>query len=229
MAWHPFRNIGLKVLALLLGTLLWFTISGHEIERRISVPVSYRNVPVPLELTGDQTDRVIVHVRGDDNVVSGLTEGSLRVTVDLEGSQAGPNTVPLRTDHVVAPGRVEVLQIEPGTVTVILERAGLLSVPVKPSVEGQPAPGYVVTRVTTEPSTVTVAGPESRLTGPMNVITERVMIQGRTGRVVQEVVVGVDDPQLRVHAPRTVRVTVQIDPASPRTSVAPAPRPSGDR
>jgi YbbR domain-containing protein len=213
----------------LLGTLLWFTISGHEIERRISVPVSYRNVPVPLELTGDQTDRVIVHVRGDDNVVSGLAEGSLRVTVDLEGSQAGPNTVPLRTDHVVAPGRVEVLQIEPGTVTVTLARAGLLSVPVKPSVEGQPAPGYVVSRVITEPSTVTVAGPESHLTGPINVITERVMIQGRTGRVVQEVVVGVDDPQLRVHAPRTVRVTVQIDPASPRTSVAPAPRPSGDR
>jgi YbbR domain-containing protein len=228
MAWHPFRNIGLKVLALLLGTLLWFTISGHEIERRISVPVSYRNVPAPLELTGDQTDRVIVHVRGDDNVVSGLTEGSVRVTVDLAGSQAGPNTVPLRTDHVVAPGRVEVLQIEPGTVTVTLERAGLLNVPVTPSVEGQPASGHVVTRVTSEPATVTVAGPDTHLTGPINVITERVMIQGRTGRVVQEVVVGVDDPQLRVHAPRTVRVTVQIDPASPRTS-APSPSPSGDR
>jgi len=79
-----------------------------------------------------------------------------------------------------------------------------------------------------EPSTVTVAGPESRLTGAITAMTERVMIQGRTGRVVQEVVVGVDDPQIRVHAPRTVRVTVQIDPASSRPAVAPMPR-SGDR
>ena len=35
MAWHPFRNLGLKIAALVLGTLLWLTVSGHEIERRV--------------------------------------------------------------------------------------------------------------------------------------------------------------------------------------------------
>ena len=60
---------------------------NYEIERRISVPVSYRNVPAPLELTGEQTDRVTVHVRGDDNVVSALTEAGAKV-VDIP-SQIG--------------------------------------------------------------------------------------------------------------------------------------------
>lgn len=231
MAWHPFRNPGLKVLALTLGTLLWFTISGYEIERRISVPVSYRNVPVPLELTGEQIDRVTVHVRGDDHVVSALTEGSLRVVVDLEGSGAGPNIMPLRTDQVAAPARVEVMQIDPGTVTVMLERAAQIAVAVKPTLEGRPAPGYVLGRVTVEPERVLIAGPESRLTGAINVVTERVQLDGRTGRFVEEVGVGVDNPQLRVHSPRTVRVTVQIDPVTAGAGREPgaSSSPPGDR
>jgi YbbR domain-containing protein len=233
MAWHPFRNPGLKALALVLGTVLWFTVRGYEIERRISVPVSYRNVPAPLELTGEQSDRVTVRVRGDDSVVSALTEGSLRVVVDLEGSEAGSNTMPLRTDHVSAPARVEVMQIEPGTVTVTLERAGQITVPVRPTLEGQPAPGYAVRRITVEPERVTIAGPESRLTGPIAVITDRVLLEGRTGRVVQEVGVGVNNPQLRVQSPRTVRVTVQIDPVTPGAVQGPdgalPSSPSGDR
>jgi YbbR domain-containing protein len=235
MAWHPFRNLGLKTLAVALGTLLWFTISGYEIERRISVPVSYRNVPAPLELTGEQTDRVTVHVRGDDNVVSAITEGSLRVIVDLEGSRAGPNAIPLRTDHVAAPARVEVMQIDPGLVTVMLEQASQITVPVTPTLEGQPAPGYRVGQITVEPERVTIAGPERRLTGTINVVTERVVLSGRTGRVVQEVAVGVNNPQLRVQSPRTVRVTVQIDPVTPGAGPSPeaasqsSPPGAGDR
>jgi len=233
MAWHPFRNPGLKVLALALGALLWFTITGHQIERRISVPVSYRNVPAPLELTGEQTDRVTVHVRGDDTVVSTLTEGAVRVTVDLKGSQPGANIMPLRTDTVAAPARVEVMQIEPGTLTVMLERAGQMIVPVSPTIEGRPAAGYVAGAITIEPDVVTIAGPESRLTGPIGVVTERVLLDGRTSRVVQDVAVGVNDPQLRVNSPRTVRVTVQIDPVRPAAGPSPKPqapssrRPSG--
>ena len=74
MAWHPFRNVGLKVAALVLGTLLWLTVSGHEIERRVRVPVSYSSMPAGLEMTSDQDD-VSVHVRGTDTEVSGLGSG----------------------------------------------------------------------------------------------------------------------------------------------------------
>ena len=215
MAWHPFRNFGLKVLAFSLGGLLWFTISGYEIERRISVPVSYRNVPASFEMTGEQTDRVTVQVRGDDNVVSALTEGAIRVVVDLEGSQPGANTIPLRTDQVATPPRVDVLQIDPGTVTVMMERAGQIMVPVRPTLEGRPAPGFAVTQVTADPQRVTIAGPESRLVGRIDVVTERIMVEGRNGRFTQEVAVGVNNPRLRVQSPRTVRVTVTIEPVTP--------------
>ncbi len=223
MAWHPLRNIGLKFAALGLGTLLWFTVSGHQIERRISVPLSFRNVPAPLEMTGEQIERVSVHVRGDDNIVSALTEGALRVVVDLASGKPGPNLMPLRTDQVAAPAGVEVMQVDPGAVTVTLERAVQINVPVRATIEGQPAPGFTVGRVTIEPATVTVGGPESRIAQPIVVITERVLLEGRSSRVVQEVGVGVADSQLRVIGPHAVRVTVDVVPLVLPESSQPAP------
>ena len=67
MAWHPFRNIGLKVVALVMGALLWFTVSGQQAERPIpDVPVVFVNKPDAFELT-EQTTFVDIHVRGLDS------------------------------------------------------------------------------------------------------------------------------------------------------------------
>ncbi len=212
MAWHPFRNVGLKLAALALGTLLWFTVSGNQIERRVPVPVSYSNVPASLEMTGDQVDGATVHVRGEDNLVAGLAPGDLRVIVDLKDAHIGTNLIPLQTEQVVVPLGVEVLQVDPGAVTVTLEPTGRIEALVAPTVEGRPAPGYEVKQVTVEPAAVTVFGPESRLRYPVSVVTERVSIEGRRSTVVQEVNVGVIDAQLRLKNPGTVRVTVRIEP-----------------
>jgi YbbR domain-containing protein len=212
MAWKPLRNIGLKLSALGLGTLLWLTVSGHEIERRVYVPVSYSNVPAQLELTGDQMDMVSVHVRGDENLVSGLREGEIRVVVSLDSAEAGPNLIPLRNEEVVAPLGVQVMQIDPGTASVTLETSARVTVPVRPTLVGQPTSGFTVSGVTTQPPGVTIAGPESRLRNPISVITDRIGLDGRSSTFTQDVAVGVADAQLRVVEPRVVRVTVRIQP-----------------
>jgi YbbR domain-containing protein len=225
MAWHPFRNVGLKIVALALGTLLWLTVSGHQIERRVLVPLSYSNIPQPLQMTGDQVDEVTVQVRGVDNQVRALDPGALSVIVDLSDAHAGTNMLPLRIDEVVAPLGVEVLQIDPGTVTVTLEPSGQVAAEVHPNIDGEPAPGFVVTGVDVDPKTVAVVGPESRLKGAISVVTSRVSIEGRTSDVVQDVGVGVADAELRLREPRMVRVTVHIARAQPTLSPAPLPPP----
>jgi hypothetical protein len=57
---------------------------------------------------------------------------------------------------------------------------------------------------------VTVTGPESALHSAVTVITERVVLDGRTATFSQDVGVGVTDARLRVLKPRTVRITVPI-------------------
>lgn len=221
MAWKPLRNTGLKLASLGLGTLLWLTVSGHEIERRVYVPVSYSNVPEQLELTGDQMDSVSVHVRGGENLVSSLRDGDIRVVVSLNSAHAGPNMIPLRVEEVVAPLGVQVMQIDPGTASVTLEKSARITVPVRPTLVGQPTSGYTVSGITVQPMNVTIAGPESRLSGPISVVTERIGVDGRSVTFTQEVSVGVADAQLRVVEPRTVRVTVRIEPVPPPASEGP--------
>jgi YbbR domain-containing protein len=108
---------------------------------------------------------------------------------------------------------VDVVMIDPGTVTVTLERTGQADVVVSPTIDGEPAPGYIADAPKVDPPVVTVAGPESRLRQPISVITERVTLDARTSTVVQDVGVGVADAQLRVLSPHSVRVTVPIVPA----------------
>jgi YbbR domain-containing protein len=211
VAWHPFRNLGLKATALALGTLLWLTVSGHQVERRVRVPVAYSNVPAALELTSEQDD-VSVHVRGSDTEVSGFGPADIRVIIDLEDVGAGTNIIALRPELVEAPLGVEVLSVEPGTVTVTLERSVRKEVPVNPLVEGQPAEGFTIGRISVVPATVPVVGPESRLLRPVSVVTDRIRLDGRRARVETDVNVASVDSQVRLAAPRTVRVIVEILP-----------------
>jgi YbbR domain-containing protein len=103
MAWHPFRNVGLKVVALVLGALLWFTVSGQQAERPVSdVPVVFVNKPDGLELT-EQTPVVDIHVRGMDSQLRTIQARDFEARVDLKGARLGTQQIPLRTDQVNAP------------------------------------------------------------------------------------------------------------------------------
>jgi YbbR domain-containing protein len=218
MAWHPFRNIGLKLAALGLGTLVWFTVSGPRVERTISgVPVIYRNVPASLEIS-DQTQEATVHVGGSDSQIRRLEPGDLVVEIDLAGERPGLVVLPLRTDQVSVPFGIEVTEVSPGAVTLTLEESASVEVPVRPTVDGKPASGFIEAGTTVDPATVTVVGPARRFKTTTLAITQRVSIEGARDTVTQTVTVGVIDPGLRLKDPRTARVTVRVEPAEDRTS-----------
>lgn len=211
MAWHPFRNLGLKFVALALGTLLWLTVSGEQVERRVPlVPINYRNFPVSLVMT-EQPDSVDVTVRGKSADLSRLQD--IAITADLAGATAGANILPLRADQVSVPPGVEVTQIDPGSVTVWLEPSLVMSVPIRPRVEGEPAPGFRVRgQHLVTPGTVSLTGPKSRLTPSTSASTERISIEGRKETLVQTVAVVVPDALLRPQQATTAQVTVVIEP-----------------
>jgi YbbR domain-containing protein len=213
MAWHPFRNFGLKLVALGLGALLWFTVSGQQVERTVvGVPVVYSNKPTSLEIT-EQTELVDIHVRGLDSELRSVLPRDFEARVDLTGMRAGDRTFVLRTDQVSGPQGIEVTQVDPGSVTATLELAGSKSVEVLPSVEGVPAPGFMVSRTSAEPTSVMVVGPARRVAALTSATTDRVSIDGARDTITQTVSVGVTDAALRLRESTTARVTVTIEPA----------------
>ena len=214
MAYHPFRHLGLKVLAIALATLLWLTVAGeHVVERSLRVPLEFRNIPPQLEITGDPPDNVDVRLRGSSAVLGRLDSGEVVAVVDLTGGRPGSRLFHLRNDEVRAPFGVEVAQVLPSTVSLELEKSATRMLPVVPAVFGEPAPGFVVGRRTAEPATVKVIGPESHVRALAEATTEPVNIAGSRDRVRDVVTVGVTDAAVRLDSSVSATVVVEVLPA----------------
>ena len=214
MAYHPFRNIWLKILAVLIATVLWLTVAGeHLVERTLRVPLELRNVPEQLEIVGDPPMTVDVRVRGSSTLLTRTEPGDIVATLDLATARPGSRLFHLRTDEVRRPYGVEVAQITPVTIALELERSGRRLVPVVPAIEGDPAPGYVIGRATATPASVEVVGPETRLRDLTSATTEPISVAGQRANVTDVVTIGVSDSALRLVETQSATVVVEVVPA----------------
>jgi len=214
MAYHPFRHLGLKVVALACASLLWLTVAGeHIVERNLRVPVEFRNLPLELEEVGDPPDSVDVRVRGSSALLSRLDPGEVVAVVDLQQARPGPRLFHIRPEDVRSPYGVEVVQVTPGTLGIEFERTARRTVLVKAATEGEPAAGFVVGRITAEPSIVEIEGPESRVKKLANATTEPIAVSGARENVRDVVAVGLIDSAVRLVKPQDVTVIVEVLPA----------------
>jgi YbbR domain-containing protein len=214
MAYHPFRHLGLKVVALALATLLWLTVAGeHVVERIIRVPLQFRNIPEQLEVVGDPPASVDVRLRGSSALLSRMEPGDVVADLDLANARAGSRIFHVRNEEVRAPYGAQVTQVVPGTLGIEFEKSARRVVPVVAAIEGEPASGFALGQVTAEPSTVEVVGPESRLKKLANATTEPVDVAGARENVRDVVAVGLLDSAVRLVQPQNVTVIVDVLPA----------------
>lgn len=224
MRYHPFRYLGLKILAIALAALLWLTVAGeHVVERSLRVPLEYRNIPEALEIVGNAPDSVDVRVRGSSAVLSRLQSGEIVAVLDLSNARAGSRLFHIRNDAVRSPFGVEVSQVAPATLSLELEKSARRRVPVVPATEGDPAPGFVVGRVTADPATVEIVGPDSRVRQVAEATTEPVSVKDARVRVRDAVTVGVVDPSVRLTQALRAEVTVEIWPAPVERPISDVP------
>jgi len=224
MSYHPFRHLGLKVVAIALATLLWLSVAGeHVVERIMRVPLEFRNIPAELEVVGDPPATVDVRLRGSSGLLSRLEGTDVVAVIDVATARPGSRLFHIRTDEVRAPYGVEVAQVVPGTLAIELEKSAIRTVPIVPPLEGDPAPGFVVGRITSEPATVEIRGPESRVRRLAEAITEPVTVTGSRERVRDIVTVGVADSALRLSHPVSATVMVEILPAPVEREVSDVP------
>jgi len=222
--YSPFRHLGLKVVAVALAALLWLIVAGdHLVERSMRVPLEFRNIPNELEIVGDPPTTVDVRLRGSSAQLARLEPTEVVAVLDLTGARPGSRMFHLRNDEVRAPYGVDVSQVVPGTLALDLEKSGRRTVRVEPVLDGEPAPGFVVGKVTSDPPTVEVAGPESRLKQLTGATTEPVTVDGKREKFSDQVTVGVTDSAVRLVQAQNARVTVEILPAPVEHELAGVP------
>ena len=211
---RPLQHIGLKLLALGLGVLLWMVVSGEAtVERVLRVPLELQRFPAGLELQTEAPSNVDVRVRGGSGTLSRLSPADIVAVVDLNGARAGQRLFHVTPNQVRVPFGVEIVQINPSTVALMFEKSATKPVRVVPAYDGKPAPGFIVGRVTSLPETVEIVGPESSVKRAAAALTEPISVAGAREAVRGTVSVGVLDSTLRLKASGTVVVTVQIVPA----------------
>ena len=214
MRYYPLRHLGLKIMAVALSTLLWLIVAGdHLVERSMRVPLEFRNLPQALEIVGDPPAAVDVRLRGSSALLGRLESRDIVAVLDLTNARAGSRMFHLQSEDVRAPYGVEVAQVAPGTLAVDLETSGRRTVPIVPALDGEPAPGFVIGRVTSDPPTVEVVGPESRLKQLTGATTEPVEVTGSHERVRDVVTVGITDSALHLVQAQDATVTVEVLPA----------------
>lgn len=224
MRYHPFRHLGLKVLAIALATLLWLTVAGeYVVERALRVPLELRNKPAHLEILGDPPASVDVRLSGSSALLSRLEPGEIVAVLDLSNARPGSRLFHLRTEDVRVPFGVAVEHISPPTISLDLEKSATRTVPVKPAVDGHPSPGYIIGQITAEPATIDVIGPESRVRQLVEATTEPVVIDGRSGRVRDVVTIGLVDSAVRLIRPQSATVVVDVVPAPVERGVGSVP------
>ena len=224
MAYFPFRNIGLKFLSICIAALLWLVVAGDRVvERALSAPIEFQNLPQGLEIVGDPPEDVDVRLRGPSGTLARLGPGDLSAVIDLRNARPGRRLFHLTASQVRVPYGVDVVQVGPATLPISFENSAIRIVQVRPSLDGQPAAGYEVASVTSVPATVEVIGPEGSLRGLDEAMTEPISIADATRPIREVVTIGVADPSVRLRTPQTATVTVQIVPGSATRTIGSVP------
>jgi len=158
-------NIRTLLLALVLGFAVWISAVSaadpDEMRSPITVPLEIIGQETSLVITNDIPSTINVTLRAPRSIWEQLTaqQDAVRAVLDLTGLSADEHDLPVQILISVRP--VQIVLVEPATVTVKLEPLAIRTLPIVLSLSGQPAIGYQAGEATIDPGEVILSGPES--------------------------------------------------------------------
>jgi len=172
------KNIGLKIASLIMAIILWFFVilSGRS-GIVIDIPVMYVNVPHEFEVT-DFPKTVSINIEGQERLLKNLKQEEISAAVDLRDAKAGRNFYSLTQDNIKLPKTLEVINIDPQTISLTIEKQFKKIVSVHPAIEGLPERGFVILDIKVSPETLTLEGPRTIISKIDKVKTEPIDITG---------------------------------------------------
>jgi hypothetical protein len=204
--WH------LKLLALALAVAVWVAVTGE------GRGVSDFRVPVDIVLSGGSTlagappSNVTVRLRGPESLLRRLDPRDLTMRVDLRDAAGGEHTVQLTPRNVSGvPADVEVADIDPDRLRLVIARKKRREVPVAPTIVGKPPRGYQVYSAVARPESLMVEGPETKISAVTRLTTDAIRVDARSEPFTARVGAISGGSDVRVVDGRPLDVIVYID------------------
>ncbi|MHB1653615.1 MAG: CdaR family protein [Desulfitobacteriaceae bacterium] len=156
------RNLGYKVVSLILALLFWLwlgnqsTTQGLSGDQTLTIPLVLRNQPTNIIVMSKLPP---VHVRLQGNNPN-VNVKDLFAYVDLSGSTPGDRGYAIQMDPQP---QIKVLDLQPSTLNLQLDSVQEKVLPVQVNVTGVPADGFEIGNPIVRPAAVNVRGPGSIL------------------------------------------------------------------
>ncbi len=173
------RNIGLKVLSVLIAILIWWLVANIndpvKTERFSGIPVEIINEDVLTDLGYAyevvEGDTVTITVEGKTSVVDNLSASDFEAVADFS-KLSEVDAVPIDVSVKKYSSQLELSLGNVNTMIIKKDAVVSVSVPVNVVLNGETAGGYAVGSTSGRPNLVKVTGPENLLSGAKEVRAE---------------------------------------------------------
>jgi hypothetical protein len=122
----------------------------------------------------------------------------------------GENVIQLRPEGIRVPRGIEIVDVNPRKVRVVLDAMVERELEVSPRIEGTPAKGFVVKRVTSNPARIRMAGPKSELRRLARVYTLPISLEGHSASFTTRAMLEPPGRQIRTLEEVSILVAVEI-------------------
>jgi YbbR domain-containing protein len=205
-------DLPLKIVSLVIAVTLFVIVrSDKDAATAAYVKVIY-TLPQDKVLVSDPPGEVRVGVRGPWTRLQRFDERAVEpIRVDLK--EAGEGTFHFDESMVKLPVGLRVASITPSEVKLEFDKREVREVPIQPILEGQPAEGFRVVKVTAQPTNVHVEGAKSAVEALTRVQTRPLQVTAAHAPVLGEVLLETPPAHTRYLDAQQVVVHAEIQPA----------------
>jgi YbbR domain-containing protein len=204
------ENLGLKISAVLLSSLLWFFVTSRgQSEMSLEITPEFKNVPVALGIVNNSVKTVVVTIRGQERLMKNVKPSNVRVFVDLGKAKKGEGTYYLNTNDIKLPYAMTVTNVSPISLRIRLDETISKAVTVVPAITGAPEKGFYVKSVVVEPRSVVIQGLKNEVRKTNELRTEALDISGLKETTTQELNIDTSGINVKTEV-NAVKVIVEI-------------------
>ena len=134
LSWFT-RRYRIKAAVSSLVFILWLVFAGQQnFEKRIELPLDYRNIPEGLVVSSPAIANISVTCRGLRKDISLLSKENIISSLDLVSAKKGKHFQNITPANLTLPNdRIDIVNISPSRIELIIEKAPKLDIKDKPA------------------------------------------------------------------------------------------------
>jgi YbbR domain-containing protein len=222
MSQIPSKKYSRKVVLIVLGTVAVLSGSlyffAKNAETTLPFFLEFVDIPEGLVII-DRVPTMEACIKGPNGILNTLKETTLNHDFPLTSAEPGRLQVKISPETVDTPKGTSVLEINPSSFFVRIDKRAEKSVPVVPHLENKPVIGHVVSTVTPAPSTVRLSGPASVLEKITEIQTTPIDLSGLMETTQKSVALNLDNsPHVQPLGDGLIEMTIEVEEKIVETS-----------